>query len=29
MKIYNSSFEGMEEFKFLGATLINENSIQE
>jgi hypothetical protein len=29
MKIYNSSFERMEEFKFLGATLKNENSIQE
>jgi len=28
IKISNSSFEGVEEFKFLEATLKNENSIQ-
>ena len=29
MKIYNSSFEMVEEFKFLGTTLSNKNSLQE
>jgi hypothetical protein len=29
MKIYNSSFEQVEEFKYLGTTLTNQNSIQE
>jgi len=29
MKIDNSSFEGAEEFKYLGTTLKNQNSIQE
>ena len=29
MKIYNSSFERVEEFKYLGTTLTNQNSIQE
>jgi hypothetical protein len=29
MKIDNSSFERVEEFKYLGTTLINSNSIQE
>jgi len=29
MKIYNSSFENADEFKFLGTTLTNKNSIQE
>jgi len=29
MKIDNSSFEGVEEFKYLGTTLTNQNSIQE
>ena len=29
MKIDNSFFEGMEEFKYLGTTLTNQNSIQE
>jgi hypothetical protein len=29
MKIDNSSFERMEEFKYLGKTLTNQNSIQE
>jgi hypothetical protein len=29
MKIGNSSFEREEEFKYLGTTLINQNSIQE
>ena len=29
MKIYNSSFERVEEFKYLGTTSTNQNSIQE
>jgi hypothetical protein len=29
MKIDNSSFEGAEDFKYLGTTLKNQNSIQE
>jgi len=29
IKIYNSSFERMEEFKYLGTTLTNQNSVQE
>jgi hypothetical protein len=29
MKIYNSSFERVEEFKYLGTTITNQNSIQE
>ena len=29
IKIYNSSFERVVEFKFLGTTLANQNSIQE
>ena len=29
MKIDNSSFEKVEEFKYLGTTLTNQNSIQE
>ena len=29
MKIDNSSFETVEEFKYLGTTLTNQNSIQE
>ena len=29
MKIYNSSIERVEEFKYLGTTLTNQNSIQE
>ena len=29
MKIYNRSFEMVEEFKYLGTTLTNQNSIQE
>jgi len=29
MKIHNSSFERVEEFKYLGTALTNENSIQE
>ena len=29
MKIGNSSFERVEEFRYLGTTLINQNSIQE
>jgi hypothetical protein len=29
MKIDNSSFQRMEEFKYLGTTLTNQNSIQE
>jgi hypothetical protein len=29
MKIVNSSFERMEELKYLGTTLTNQNSIQE
>ena len=29
MKIDNSSIEGVEEFKYLGTTLTNKNSIQE
>jgi len=29
IKIDNNSFEKVEEFKYLGATLINQNSIQE
>ena len=29
IKIYNSSFERVEEFKYLGRTLTNQNSIQE
>ena len=29
IKIYNSSFERVEEFKYLGTTLTNQNSIQE
>ena len=29
MKIYNRSFERVEEFKYLGTTLTNKNSIQE
>jgi hypothetical protein len=29
MKIGNSSFERAEEFKYLGTTLLNQNSIQE
>jgi len=29
MKIDNSSFERVEEFKYLGTTLTNQNSIQE
>jgi UDP-galactopyranose mutase len=29
MKIDNSSFERMDEFKYLGTTLTNQNSIQE
>src|SRR5215469_380014 len=29
MKIDNSSIEGVEEFKYLGTTLTNQNSIQE
>ena len=29
MKIYNSSTERVEEFKYLGTTLTNKNSIQE
>jgi len=28
-KIYNSSFERVEEFKYLGTILMNQNSIQE
>jgi len=28
-KIDNSSFEGVEEFKYLGTTLTDQNSIQE
>jgi hypothetical protein len=28
IKIYNSSFERVEEFKYLGTTLTNQNSIQ-
>jgi hypothetical protein len=29
IKIYNSSFEKVEQFKYLGTTVKNENSIQE
>jgi hypothetical protein len=29
IKIYNSSFEKVEQFKYLGTTLMNQNSIQE
>jgi hypothetical protein len=29
MKIYNSSFEMVEDFVYLGTTLTNQNSIQE
>jgi len=29
MKIYNSSFESVEQFKYLGTTLMDQNSIQE
>jgi len=29
MKIDNSSFEGVEQFKYLGTTLTNQSSIQE
>ena len=29
IKIYNSSFERVEEFKYLGTTLTNQNSIQQ
>ena len=29
IKVYNSSFERMEEFKCLGTTLTNQNSVQE
>jgi len=29
MKVDNSSFERVEEFKYLGTTLTNQNSIQE
>jgi hypothetical protein len=29
IKIDNNSFEKVEEFKYLGTTLINQNSIQE
>ena len=29
IKIDNSSFEGVEEFKYLGTTLTHQNSIQE
>jgi len=29
IKIDNSSFESMEEFKYMGTTLTNKNSIQE
>jgi len=29
MKVFNRSFERVEEFKFLGTTLTNQNSIQE
>ena len=29
MKIYNNSIERVEEFKYLGTTLTNKNSIQE
>ena len=29
MKIYNNTIERVEEFKYLGATLTNKNSIQE
>jgi len=29
MKIYNSSIERVEEFRYLGKTLTNQNSIQE
>jgi len=29
MKIDNSSFERVEEFKYFGTTLINKNSVQE
>jgi hypothetical protein len=29
MKIYNSSIERVEEFKYLGSTLTDQNSIQE
>ena len=29
MKVYNSSIERVEEFRYLGKTLTNQNSIQE
>jgi len=29
MKIYNSSFDSVEQLRYLGTTLINRNSIQE
>jgi hypothetical protein len=29
IKIYNSSFERVEEFKYFGTTITNKNSVQE